>query len=138
MARLFAIELAQRLQPLGLATAQFAVLLELWDSDFATQKELVERLDLEQATVGNTLNRMERDGLILRKPHPQDGRSQIICLTAKARRLEVEATQHARSVNSEALATLTDAEREQLMELMRKVLERQRAGRKKPQPAQAG
>jgi DNA-binding MarR family transcriptional regulator len=95
MARLFAIGLTERLRPLSLATAQFAVLLHLWENDGLTQRDLVERLDLEQATVGNTLNRMERDGLILRKPHPDDGRSQIICITDRARALRAAATRSA-------------------------------------------
>lgn len=130
MARLFAIRLGGRLAPLGLATAQFAVLMELWENDAATQKQLVERLDIEQATVGNTLNRMERDGLIVRKPHPQDGRAQVICLTPKARGLETIATRNAAAVNAEALADLSAEERAMLLDLMRRVVERQRAARK--------
>jgi DNA-binding MarR family transcriptional regulator len=130
MARLFASSLSQRLRPLGLATAQFAVLMELWENDGLTQKELVERLDIEQATVANTLNRMERDGLIVRKPNPQDGRSQIVCLTSTARGLEADATRHAAAVNTQALADLTGAEQEAFLDLMRKVVERQRADRK--------
>lgn len=130
MGRLFAIRLAERLQPIGLAMAQFGVLIELWERDAVTQKQLVERLDVEQATVGNTLNRMERDGLIVRRPHPQDGRSQIICITAKARELEAEATRIARSVNAEALADLTSDEKETLLDLMRRVVATQRANRK--------
>jgi DNA-binding MarR family transcriptional regulator len=131
MARLFAIQLAKRLQRLGLAPAQFAVLLVLWENDALTQKELVELLDLEQATVVNTLNRMERDGLIVRKRHPRDGRSQIICITPKARGLEAPATRLAIVVNAQALAGLTDAARETLLDLMRRVVEKQRAGRKR-------
>lgn len=130
MARLFAIALSERLQPLGLATAQFAVLLELWDRDAVTQKDLVERLDIEQATVGNTLQRMQRDGLIVRKPHPSDGRSQIVCLTPKARALEKPATRHAMEVNSLALEALTEHERGELLALMRKVVETQRTQRR--------
>jgi DNA-binding MarR family transcriptional regulator len=129
MARLFAVLLAERLRPLGLATAQFAILLELWEHDALTQKELVERLDIEQATVGNTLNRMERDRLIQRKPHPSDGRSQMICLTAKARELEMQATKQAMDVNAVALSSLSPAERKALLDLMRKVVENLRAGR---------
>jgi DNA-binding MarR family transcriptional regulator len=127
MARLFANALADKLRPLGLAPAQFPVLLELWQHDALTQKELVERLDLEQATVGNTLNRMERDGLITRRPHPQDGRSQMICLTARARSLETEATRCATAINARALADLGDVDRKSLLELMQRVIDRLRA-----------
>ena len=40
---------------------------------------------MEQATIANTLARMERDGLIERRVHPRDKRAQQIFLTDKAR-----------------------------------------------------
>ena len=128
MARLFAVALSERLRPLGLAPAQFAILLELWARDGVTQKELVERLDLEQATVVNTLKRMERDGLIVREPHPVDGRSQLIFITERARSLEKEATQQAEAINAAALSCLSAAEQDQFLDMMRLVIEQQRKG----------
>ena len=45
-ARVFASHLRDQVAPLGLAPAQFMVLLELWDEDGLTQKQLFERLGL--------------------------------------------------------------------------------------------
>ena len=87
MARLFAAGLQRRVAPLGLAPAQFMVLLELWQDDGLTQRDLVERLDVEQATMANTLARMVRDGLVTRMPHLADRRAQIVRLTPHARAL---------------------------------------------------
>ena len=70
LARIFAQALAREIKPLGLAPGQFMVLLELWREDGLTQRDLVGRLDVEQATLANTLSRMERDGLVRRAPHP--------------------------------------------------------------------
>jgi DNA-binding MarR family transcriptional regulator len=122
MARLFAAALTERIQPLGLSTGQFPILLALWSEEGLTQKQLVERLDVEQATIANTLNRMERDGLIVRKPHPVDGRSQCIHLTKKARSLEGPATEAARAVNEIALKPLLPADRKFFLETMTKVI----------------
>lgn len=72
IARQFAILLGKGLKPLGIAPAQFPILLELWQKDGLSQQELVERADLKQATIANTLARMERDGLITREPNPDD------------------------------------------------------------------
>ena len=58
MARLFAQRLHERIRPLGLAPAQFMTLLALWEEDGLTQRDLFERLDVEQATMANTLARM--------------------------------------------------------------------------------
>ncbi len=122
MARLFAAALMERIRPLGLSTGQFPILLQLWNEEGLTQKQLVERLDVEQATIANTLTRMERDGLIERKPHPQDGRAQCVHLTEKARALEAPATAAARAVNEKALAGLPPADREAFLGTMRQVV----------------
>lgn len=122
MARLFANGLQQRIRPLGLAPAQFMTLLALWEEDGLTQRDLVQRLDVEQATMANTLIRMERDGLIERRSHPGDGRSQSIHLTAKAVALREPATQAARSQNEAALTGFSEGERRMFLDLMRRAI----------------
>jgi DNA-binding MarR family transcriptional regulator len=122
MARLFARGLAERIRPLGLAPAQFMTLLALWEEDGLTQGDLFRRLDVEQATMANTLTRMERDGLIERRPHPEDGRAQVVRLTAKGRSLREPATDAAGTVNASALAGLSDKEEAQFLDLMRRVI----------------
>ncbi len=122
MARLFALHLSQAIAPLGLAPAQFMTLLELWEEDGLTQADLVERLDVEQATLANTLKRMERDGLVHRAPHPDDGRAQLISLTAKARKLEVAAKKAASAVNHRALEALDPPSVDELLDAMGDVI----------------
>jgi DNA-binding MarR family transcriptional regulator len=123
MARLFAKGLLQAIGPLGLAPAQFMTLLALWEKDGLTQRELVERLDVEQATMANTLARMQRDGLIERRAHPEDGRSQSIYLTPRAAALREPATDAARAVNGVALGNLSEQERLMFLDLSRRVIE---------------
>ncbi len=122
MARLFANALHDRIRPLGLAPAQFMTLLELWEEDGLTQKDLVRRLDIEQATMANTLKRMERDGLIVRQENPADRRAQLIRLTDRARALREDATTCAGEVNGIALAGLSDDERRALIRTMARVI----------------
>lgn len=126
LARLFAHRLQERIAPLGLAPAQFMTLLELWERDGRTQADLMHRLDVEQATIANTLARMERDGLITRVPHPEDGRARLVRLTAKARALEGPAKTAASEVNAAALADFKAAEKETLLDLMRRLVEAMR------------
>ncbi|MEO4041954.1 MarR family transcriptional regulator [Hoeflea sp. CAU 1731] len=122
LARLFASELQNAIRHLEIAPAQFMTMLELWREDGQTQKALVKKLDVEQATMANTLTRMERDGLIRRKPNPTDARSQQIWLTQKAKKLEGPATEAAGSINNIALADLSEADRAQFLDLMRRVI----------------
>ena len=122
MARLFARGLTTRIKPLGLTTGTFPALLELWEKDGLTQKELVLRLDIEQATMANTLARMERDGLIVRKKDISDGRVQRVWLTDCARDLRGPAIEAARAENAAALSGLSEDEQRQLIALMQKVI----------------
>ncbi len=128
MARIFAQELAARIKPLGLTTGTFPALLELWDQDGLTQKQLVDRLGIEQATMANTLNRMERDGLVTRRKDPNDGRAQLVWLTEHARGLQAPAIAAAEGVNSDLLLGLNADEQAQLLALMRKVIAGQAEG----------
>jgi DNA-binding MarR family transcriptional regulator len=122
MARLFAIALQNDIKPLGLAPAQFMTLLELWSQDGLTQRDLVQRLDVEQATMANTLSRMERDGLIERKKDPADKRAALILLTPHARTLEAPAKEAAQQVNKAALGDLTPEERTMFIKIMNQVI----------------
>ena len=126
LAKGFARSLQQRANVLGFSPGQFPVLLELWQEDGLTQKQLLDKLEVEQATLANTLGRMERDGLIDRNPHPGDKRAQIITLTELGRDLERQATNAA----SEADAALFDGfrqfEQELMIEYMRKIVENAR------------
>ena len=122
VARLFARGLTARIKPLGLTTGTFPALLELWEMDGLTQKDLVVRLDIEQATMANTLARMERDGLIVRKKDESDGRVQRVWLTRRARDLRGPAIEAARAENAATLGSLSEAEQRQFVTLMQKVI----------------
>ncbi|WP_170419380.1 MarR family winged helix-turn-helix transcriptional regulator [Ruegeria atlantica] len=128
MARLFAKELQNRIAPLGIVVGQFPILLELWVKDGVTQRDLLGKIDVEQATLANTLNRMERDGLIKRTKSPTDARAQLIWLTDKAAALRDSAYEAAQNVNAEALQVLSTPERAQFMDYMRLVIKGMRSG----------
>lgn len=119
VARQFARALERRIRTLGLYPGQFPALLALWERDGLTQSELCAIVEVEQPTMANTLKRMERDGLIVREPDPGDRRRALIRLTPLARGLEEEVTGHARAINAAATRSLTDAERADLLRLLR-------------------
>lgn len=127
LARLFARGLVSRIKPLGLTTGTFPALLELWDHDGLTQKQLVERLDIEQATMANTLARMERDGLVIRVKDESDGRVQRVWLTDRARELRGPALRAAVAENEDALSALSEEEQAHFIALMRKIITARRS-----------
>ena len=123
MARLFAEGLRKRIAPLGIVPGQFPALLALWERDGLTQKELLAQVAIEQATLANTLARMERDGLIIRKEHPVDARARTIHLTEKAWAIREAAYLAAEETNAEALDRLSDGERQKFLDLMRRTIQ---------------
>jgi DNA-binding MarR family transcriptional regulator len=133
-ARLFAHALHDRMKHLGLAPAQFMALVELWETDGLTQAELTERLGVEQATLAGTLARMERDGLIKRQPHPDDRRAKRNLLTAEAKSREAPAKAAASSTHKAALAELTEAETEQFILLINKIISALKEDRRNGHP----
>ena len=46
---------------------------------------LGQRMGVESTSLSRTLTSMEENGLIVRKPNPEDGRSVLICLTEEGR-----------------------------------------------------
>lgn len=126
LAKGFARSLQRRSTDLGFSPGQFPVLLELWNEDGLTQKQLLDRLEVEQATLANTLTRMERDGLIAREPHPKDRRAQIIMLTRLGRDLEGRAVEAAAEADAALFAGFRSFERELMIEYMRRIVDNAR------------
>jgi len=73
-----------RLKPLGFSPGQLPVLGALARHGPLSQKALAEGGKIEQPSMAQMLARMERDGLVTRRPDPDDGRSSLYSLTDKA------------------------------------------------------
>ena len=110
LARLLAHALGAQIAPLGVVPGQFAQLLALYEEDDLTQRELVERVRVEQATMANTLQRMQRDGLVRCVADPTDRRRTRVQLTQHARALEGDLVTAARAVNATATRGLSEQE----------------------------
>ncbi len=123
LAKAFTRSLQARAAALGFSPGQLPVLIELWAEDGLTQKQLLDRVGIEQATMANTLARMERDGLIDRRPHPSDRRAQLVHLTDKARAMEKAAIDTAREADDALFKGFKRFERELLVEYMRRIIE---------------
>jgi MarR family transcriptional regulator for hemolysin len=122
MARLFARAIDRRLTLLELSSGYMPVFFALAAGKPLPQKELARRAAVEQPTMTATLNRMERDGLVERVTDPDDRRSALVSLTAKARGKLRGVLKAVDDTNAEGLANLSPAEREQFMGLARKII----------------
>jgi DNA-binding MarR family transcriptional regulator len=80
------------LEPTGLRITQFLTLAALNQVGSAAINALAERLDVERTAMGKMIGFLERDGLIRLRPSPTDGRSRLIELTEKGRRIHAQAS----------------------------------------------
>ncbi|HZK50082.1 MAG TPA: MarR family winged helix-turn-helix transcriptional regulator [Actinomycetota bacterium] len=123
LARLMAQALRERIAPFGVVPGQFAQLLALYEQDGLSQRELCERVRIEQPTMANTLQRMERDGLIRRLPDPVDGRRAAVMLTGRARDLEDDLVGAARGINSQAARNIGDDELANFIDTLSRIID---------------
>lgn len=123
LARLMEHGLRRQIEEFGVVPGQFAQLLALYEQDGLTQRELCERVQIEQPTMANTLQRMERDGLIERVPDPSDGRRALVMLTERARKLENDLTAAAQEVNAKAISGLDHSDVATAMRIISHMIE---------------
>ncbi len=84
--------LSQAYHPLlsghGLTYPQYLVLLVLWEKDEQPVNDIAHRLYLETNTVTPLLQRMEKEGLLLRSRGKKDARQTIVSLTDSGKDLQ--------------------------------------------------
>lgn len=116
-------ELRTRLEPFGVGAAPFGVLYELYHHDGLTQAELCARLQVEQPTMAKTLDRMDRDGLITRRPDQRDRRRSLVVLTPRAHRLRADVVAAADAGNAAALHGLDQSTIDQFFETLGQIID---------------
>jgi DNA-binding MarR family transcriptional regulator len=82
--------LSKILKKYGLAEinpAQGRIFFALWQGDSISIHELAEKTSLEKSTLTSMLDRLEKNGFIVRVPSTRDRRKIIIKLTEKDRKL---------------------------------------------------
>ncbi len=123
LGRLYDRELQDALKKFGVAPGQFAPLVMLFEKDGLTQADLCRRINVEQPTMANTLSRMERDDLIVRKPDPNDKRRTLVFLTSKTKDLQEEIMSAARSVSAMAMSNLSAPEQGNAFNILSRMIE---------------
>jgi MarR family transcriptional regulator, transcriptional regulator for hemolysin len=121
--RTFARIVDAQLRDLGLAMSQLPVLILLKQGKPLPQAELARIARVEQSSMAQLLNRMERDGLIARLVDPEDRRSRLISLTERASRRMHKGKSIMDATVKIALQGLSDADIERLGQIMRRINE---------------
>ena len=81
VARLLRTAFDRRVKSLGLTRSQGWVLNHLFRNDGVTQSELADILEVEKATLGRLLDRLQAKGWVRRERHADDRRAKRVFLT---------------------------------------------------------
>ena len=135
VARMMRTAFDRRVRRLGLTRSQWLVINRLHRRPGATQSELAEMLEVEKATAGRMVDRMEKKGWVVRRPDATDRRVNRLHLTDEADLLQVQLAQIADRTVDDALALLSPRERDRFSESMRRV-KRKLQTMLEPEPAQ--
>lgn len=115
VARLLRTYADQRARQFGISRAQWVVLMRLDRSEGLKQSELAEILDLAPISLTRLLDRLADNGLIERRPDPNDRRANRLYLTPAARPLLGRLAALGNDMMEEVLAGLDGNARERLL-----------------------
>ena len=104
-----------------LTPQQFGLLGFLWQEDGITQSELSAKSQIDRTTMGGLIDRLEKEGLLARRSHPEDRRAYRICLTEKGKALQPVLTPIAVAAQAKFIAKLDLQELETLTALLEKI-----------------
>jgi len=104
-----------------LTPQQFGLLGFLWQEDGISQALLSAKSQIDRTTMGGLIDRLEKEGLVVRQAHPEDRRAYRICLTEKGKALQPELTPLALRAQDTLIAKLTSDEIDALKSLLEKI-----------------
>ena len=102
----------RRMRELGLTRSQWWVLTHLYFNEGLSQSNLSEILEIERATLGRLLDRLEAKGWIERRPLAKDRRVKLVFLARAVEPLLRTMRLLAAELRAQATAGLTEEEQE--------------------------
>lgn len=120
--RAFHTRTAETLGSTGLTPALFAIIDVLGARKGVIQQQLSSEMSIDPSAMVKLINELETAGLAERRRRPRDRRAWEVSITPKGRRTLERARRLVTQVEDEVLGGLTDADRHQLLALLRRAL----------------
>lgn len=118
---LFSRKILSEVSKIGLTSGQPKILDFLLQYGEADQKTIAAHCEIEQATVGSILLRMENAGLVLRRQKDGNRRSLYVSLTEDGKKAAVKLMDIFQKIEEEVTAGLSEDEVRMLNELLSKI-----------------
>ncbi|HET6318250.1 MAG TPA: MarR family transcriptional regulator [Chloroflexota bacterium] len=110
-----------RMSVYDLRPVDFSVLSLVTHNPGITSRQLCTTLGILPPNLVGMVSTLEKRGLIVRQPHPRDGRAMGLHLTAAGQKLMRDAERTAAQLESDAAAKLSAAEVKTLIRLLQKI-----------------
>lgn len=110
-----------RMAVYDLRPVDFSALSLIRHNPGITSRQLCSALGVLPPNLVGMINRFEKRGLVMRRPHPNDGRAQGLHLTDPGEALMAQAEQTATALEKDVANRLTERERGTLMALLQKI-----------------
>ena len=111
----------ERMAVYDLRPVDFSVLSLVTHNPGITSRQLCAALNILAPNLVGMVNALEKRDLIVRQPHPLDGRAMGLHLTPAGVTLMRRAEKTAAQLDLDSTSRLTDAERKTLLQLLKKV-----------------
>ncbi len=118
VSRRYVLRFEQRAQEMSLTLPPCKVLAYLERNEGVSQAKLADLTSIEPMAMVRILDRMEADGLIVRKLDPDDRRARRLYLTAKAKPALEEVWRLAALTRSETFAGISQSERDVFLDVL--------------------
>lgn len=111
----------ERMAPFQLKPVEFSVLSLVAHNPGITSRQLCTALGILPPNLVGMVNALEKRELIVREPHPRDGRAMGLHLTASGQKLVRDAEKVAAELETEVAGRLSASEQKTLIRLLKKV-----------------
>lgn len=117
-------ELDRRLKPLGLSQAKWRTLMHIARADEPlSQQLLAKKMGIEGATLVGLLDRLGKDGWIVRKLAPNDRRVKHIALTNKSKKIITTIRKSSDELKQETLSHISPEDYQTCIKTLEKIKE---------------
>lgn len=121
-ARAWRTRLDQRLRPLGLSQGKWRTLMHLsHGGDKLTQKEIAERMGIEEPTLAGLLHRLEEDGWVTRQESPSDRRCKTVHLQRRSKAVLDKIFSAAHELREELINDVPEADLETCLRVLKHI-----------------
>lgn len=110
-------------RPEGRSWAAFRIMYVLWLAGRMEPHRLADVAGMSRAAVSNLVRPLCDQGMLVREPHPEDGRAVLLSLTPLGREVTNTAYLAQNAREAEWVSALTPAERAMLVELLSKLVD---------------